>query len=91
MNFTTSLVLENDMPLMTVRFFLIPFDEGLNSTFKRGRTDLIRFPTFMRCVSGASEVYALVAFDGSIPWTTYIKALPDMMVFIDNGKYVSIL
>jgi hypothetical protein len=39
-------------------------------------------------MSGASETYGLFAFPNSIPVQSYIQALPELMIFINNGKYV---
>lgn len=45
-----------------------------------------RYPTFGRVMSGASETYALFAFPPHLPLKSYLPALPDMMVFINNGN-----
>ncbi|KAF5342848.1 hypothetical protein D9758_013356 [Tetrapyrgos nigripes] len=44
------------------------------------------YPTFARALSGASEVFALAVFPSNIPVTTYIQALPELVVFINNGN-----
>ncbi|KAF6827253.1 hypothetical protein CPLU01_09216 [Colletotrichum plurivorum] len=45
-----------------------------------------RFPTFSRVMSGASETYALFMFPPGQPLPHYLQALPDLMIFINNGK-----
>lgn len=40
-------------------------------------------------MSGASEAYALFVFPPKTPFEAYIQALPEMMVFINNGKWVT--
>jgi len=72
LNFINSLVLEDELPHL------------LSSTSKLSTL----FPTFVRSLSGASDAYAAFAFAPSIPWSTYIHALPDMVVFINNGNDV---
>lgn len=47
----------------------------------------MRFPTFARVMSGASETYALFIFPPELALTAYLQALPDLMVYINNGKY----
>lgn len=37
-------------------------------------------------MSGASETYALFMFPPELPLKTYLQALPDCMVYINNGK-----
>ncbi|KAF8882389.1 isoprenoid synthase domain-containing protein [Infundibulicybe gibba] len=46
------------------------------------------FPTFSRVMSGASEAYALFAFPPEVPLPSYIQALPELMMFINNGNDV---
>ncbi|KIJ29346.1 hypothetical protein M422DRAFT_188608, partial [Sphaerobolus stellatus SS14] len=45
-----------------------------------------KYATFTRVMSGASEAYALFAFSPEIPISVYVQALPDLMVFINNGN-----
>ncbi|KAF1959370.1 terpenoid synthase [Byssothecium circinans] len=45
-----------------------------------------RFPTFSRVMSGASETYALFIFPVGQPVPHFLQALPDLMVFINNGN-----
>ncbi|KAF5373373.1 hypothetical protein D9757_009757 [Collybiopsis confluens] len=44
------------------------------------------YPTFSRVMSGASETYALFAFPATVPVEDYIQALPELMIFINNGN-----
>ncbi|KAF9467087.1 isoprenoid synthase domain-containing protein [Collybia nuda] len=44
------------------------------------------YPTFSRIMSGASESYALFVFPHTIPVEDYIQALPELMIFINNGN-----
>lgn len=37
-------------------------------------------------MSGASETYALFMFPPGQPLPHYLQALPDLMIFINNGK-----
>lgn len=37
-------------------------------------------------MSGASESYALFSFPNTIPVEHYIQALPEIVIFINNGK-----
>ncbi|EEB94714.1 hypothetical protein MPER_06428 [Moniliophthora perniciosa FA553] len=46
----------------------------------------VRYPTMARGMSGASEVFALTIFPSCVPVTTSIQALPELVVFINNGK-----
>ncbi|KII83917.1 hypothetical protein PLICRDRAFT_179951 [Plicaturopsis crispa FD-325 SS-3] len=44
------------------------------------------YPTFSRVMSGASETYALWMFPPELPLRSYIQALPELMIFINNGN-----
>ncbi|KIY51852.1 terpenoid synthase [Fistulina hepatica ATCC 64428] len=49
-------------------------------------SDAVRYPTFARVMSGASETYALFAFPPELPLRSYLQALPDLMIYINNGN-----
>ncbi|KAJ7600315.1 isoprenoid synthase domain-containing protein [Mycena floridula] len=46
----------------------------------------VEYPTFHRKMSGASEFFAIALFPQTVPVTVYIQALPELMVFINNGN-----
>ncbi|KAF8874411.1 isoprenoid synthase domain-containing protein [Infundibulicybe gibba] len=46
------------------------------------------YPTFSRIMSGASEAYGLFTFPRGLPIQAYIQALPDLMIYINNGNDV---
>jgi len=44
------------------------------------------YPTFSRVMSGASEAYGLFIFPSHLSLPSHIQALPELMVFINNGN-----
>ncbi|KAF8649384.1 hypothetical protein AX16_005825 [Volvariella volvacea WC 439] len=46
----------------------------------------VGYPTFSRVMSGASEAYALFSFPKELPLQSFIQALPEMMIYINNGN-----
>ncbi|KAF5360314.1 hypothetical protein D9758_009124 [Tetrapyrgos nigripes] len=44
------------------------------------------YPTFSRVMSGASEAYGLFIFPANLPLPSFIQALPELMVYINNGN-----
>ncbi|THU91037.1 hypothetical protein K435DRAFT_674887 [Dendrothele bispora CBS 962.96] len=60
--------------------------ETEEATIHRGATG---YPTLVRSMSGASEVFALAIFPPCVPVINYVQVLPELVIFINNGKYVN--
>jgi hypothetical protein len=92
LNLVTALLLEYETRGMAVnlRTTFTLFYSQLTSycTPLQLRADAHGYPTFSRVISGASEAYALFGFPPELALPTFIQALPEVMIYINNGKYI---
>jgi hypothetical protein len=86
MNFITALLLEKETQGMPVCPIEVQCKHANHQISRQMQSGNIGYPTFARALSGASEVFALAIFPSNIPVTTYIQALPELVIFINNGK-----
>ncbi|EIN07076.1 terpenoid synthase [Punctularia strigosozonata HHB-11173 SS5] len=52
------------------------------------RSGAVRYPYWARVMSGVSEAYALFAFPPEMPFTDFVQAIPEIVVFINCANDV---